>query len=705
MTDQQYANYQLNRDENNILWLTIDREGTRVNTLGEPVIVELEKIVSDLESGRNLPRGVVIRSGKKGNFIAGADISQFHQLTSEELAYNLMRRVQVLFDRIEKLPMPTVAMINGSCLGGGCELALACDYRIAIDDPQTQIGLPEVKLGIMPGWGGTIRMPRLIGIIKAMPLILTGRILKASQAKKLGIVDAAVAEREMENAARYYVLNTPAKHEPGMFDKLADNPFARKLLASKMKKELASKGITKDHYPAPFTMIDTWLNNGVYSNDCMKAEARAISKLMLTETSRNLVRVFFLQTKMKGLAKQPVQFEPKRVHVIGAGVMGGDIAAWCALRGFRVTLQDRGPEQIAPAIKRAYKLFEKKLRDNRLIMQAMDRLQPDTEGLGARTADVVIEAIFENLDAKQELFKKLEGMVKPDAILATNTSSIPLDEINQVLEKPERLVGIHFFNPVAKMTLVEVVRGHKTSEEIVQKSQIFVGKIGKLPLPVKSKPGFLVNRVLMPYLMEAMVIYEEGVAPELIDQAALKFGMPMGPIRLADQVGLDVCLSVADNLSGHFGGKVPGRLEQMVNEGRLGCKSGEGFYVYENGEAKTEMLSGSIPEEVTDRLILRMVNESVACLREGVMTEKDLLDAGMIFGTGFAPFRGGPLHYAETRGVDEIVSRLKSLASVYGERFNPDKGWSKLQSSKSTIKKNTLAVESVTDETEKETQM
>ena len=679
MTEAIYTHWKLKRDADNILWLTLDREGTRVNTLGEPVVVELEQIVSDLESGQNAPRGVIFCSAKQGNFIAGADISQFHTLTTEEKAYALMRRVQTLFDRIEKLPMPTVAMINGTCLGGGCELSLACDYRVAQDDSKTQIGLPEINLGIMPGWGGTIRMPRLIGAVKAMPLILTGKPLRAKKAFKMGVVDAAPPERELENAARYFVLNKPKKHEPSSLDKMADYPLARKMLAIKILKDVKGKGIREDHYPAPFKIVNTWVENGVYSDGCMEAEARSISELMLTDTSRNLVRAFFLQTKLKGLAKQPVKFVPKRVHVIGAGVMGGDIAAWCALRGFYVTLQDRGPEQIAPAIKRAHKLFTKKLRDKRLIMQAMDRLQPDEHGNGVKSADVIIEAIFENLEAKQALFKELETKAKPDAILASNTSSIPLDEMNTVLTRPERLVGIHFFNPVPQMMLVEVVQGDKTTEEVMQKAQIFVGKIGKLPLPVKSKPGFLVNRVLMPCLMEAMAIYEEGVAAEAIDKAALDFGMRMGPMELADTVGLDVCLFVANNLCAQFGGKVPQKLQSMVNAGTLGCKSGEGFYRYENRKpVKSKDTSGAVSKDITDRMILRMVNESVACLHEGVISEKDLLDAGMIFGTGFAPFRGGPIMYAETRGVQAVIDRLKELEKLYGERFAPAAGWSAL---------------------------
>ena len=316
-----------------------------------------------------------------------------------------------------------------------------------------------------------------------------------------------------------------------------------------------------------------------------------------------------------------------------------------------------------------------------LIQEVLDRLQPDVNGYGIKHADIVIEAIFENLDAKRELFKSLEGKIKEGAILATNTSSIPLDEINTVLQKPERLVGIHFFNPVAKMPLVEVVYSKKTDQNITNLAQSFVGKLSKLPLPVKSSPGFLVNRCLMPYLLEAVRLLEEGYVPAQIDKAATDFGMPMGPIQLADTVGLDVCLSVAKNLVAHYGGQVPERLQQMVEAGYLGVKSGRGFYEYVNGKKQASTASGNKPTtpDLADRMILRMVNETVACLSEGVVNEQDLMDAGMIFGTGFAPFRGGPLHYAKTRGVDAVLAKLNQFATEYGERFKPLKGWELLK--------------------------
>ncbi|MDF1759105.1 MAG: 3-hydroxyacyl-CoA dehydrogenase NAD-binding domain-containing protein [Coxiellaceae bacterium] len=672
-----YKNFKIDTDEDNIVWLGIDREGMKVNSLDFATFEEFDKIISEVKDKK--PKGLIIYSAKKNGFVAGADINQFVKLKDTDEAYKLVRQAQQILDRLEALSVPTVAMINGFAMGGGCELALACRYRVALDDPKTKIGLPEIKLGIQPGWGGTVRLPKLIGAPKAMGIILAGRVVSANAARKMGIVDAAVPLRELKRAAKYYVCHQPKPHQASFAESMTNSALIRPLLAKAMRKQLSKKAI-KAHYPAPFQVVDNWVKVGVGSQ-AMDKEARSISELLVTPTSRNLVRVFFLSERMKGLAKG-LKFKPQHVHVVGAGTMGGDIAAWCALRGLYVTLQDRAPENIAPAIKRAYKLFKKKLKKPRLIQAAMDRLQPDVAGEAVGRADVIIEAIFENLEVKQQLFKDLEAKAKPGAILATNTSSIPLDEINQVLTNPERLVGIHFFNPVAMMPLVEVVHGEKTSKESIDSALAFVGKISKQPIPVKSSPGFLVNRVLMPYLMEAMELLKEGVSATMIDKVAMKFGMPMGPVTLADTVGLDVCLAVAENLGQHYGGDIPQQLRDMVAAKNLGRKTGKGFYSYKGGKQEKpsgESDSTSITKvDIQDRLMLRMVNESVACLREGVVEDKELLDGGMIFGTGFAPFRGGPIHYSEDRGLKDTVDRLQDLSTRFGQRFTPDAGWQAL---------------------------
>jgi 3-hydroxyacyl-CoA dehydrogenase/enoyl-CoA hydratase/3-hydroxybutyryl-CoA epimerase len=402
-------------------------------------------------------------------------------------------------------------------------------------------------------------------------------------------------------------------------------------------------------------------------------EARSVAELITGSTAQNLVRVFFLMEKLKSMGRSS-DFSASHVHVIGAGIMGSDIAAWCALQGLNVTLQDRDPKYIAPAMKQAYRLFKKRLKKPRLIQSAMDRLMPDVNGqTGLERADVIIEAIFENVEAKQNLFREIEPVIKPDALLATNTSSIPLEVLNRALSRPERLVGLHFFNPVAKMQLVEIVVSASSSPDAVNRAKAFTRQIDRLPLPVKSTPGFLVNRVLMPYLLEAVSMVEEGISPAEIDSAAVDFGMPMGPILLADTVGLDICLHVAEIISKGLNISIPDRLREMVKEGRLGRKSGQGFYVYKKGRPVVSKTASSqtSARDLTDRLILRMVNEAVSCLNENVVEDADLLDAGIIFGTGFAPFRGGPLNYRRTKGIYNLRHRLKELEEHYGRRFHP----------------------------------
>lgn len=675
--DQKYTHFHLDTDKDQVLWISIDRADSSVNSLSRDVFDELDTILSSIDC--EATKGIIFTSAKKSGFIAGADITQFTKLKSTTEAYDLIRQAQVILDKLEAIKIPTVAMIDGFCLGGGLELALACKYRVATDTSRTRIGLPEIKLGIHPGWGGTVRLPNLVGVQQAMSMILPGSAYPAKKCAKIGIIDAAVPERMLKRAAKYYVLKQPPVHQPGFLDKVLAQPLLRPLIGWQMKRTLAAKKVNPNHYPAPYAVVKNWVKDGAGDN-AMIGEAKSIANLMLNDTAKNLVRVFFLQEKMKGIAKK-AKANTQWVHVIGAGTMGGDIAAWCALKGMHVTLQDQSPEKIAPAIKRAHKLFSKKCRKPHLIQAAMDRLQPDVSGSGISRADVVIEAVFENLTVKQQIFKEAEEKARKDAILATNTSSIPLEEIAVSLKDPARLVGIHFFNPVDKMPLVEIVCGEKTSDSIQELAASFVGKISRLPLPVASRPGFLVNRVLMPYLMEAMVLFEEGADPLAIDAAAVHFGMPMGPITLADKVGLDVCLNVAENLMQHFGGEVPSRLKSMVKSGRLGIKSHWGFYKYgtDGKKQKVEtMQNASNPGNMADRMIFRMLNEAVACLEENVISDADLLDGGMIFGTGFAPFRGGPIEYAKTRGIADVIATLEKFETEYGERFKPHEGWKKL---------------------------
>lgn len=456
----------------------------------------------------------------------------------------MLTRGHATFDKLDTLSCPTVSLINGFCLGGGLELALACKYRIALESDKTRLGLPEVMLGIHPGFGGVMRLIRLIGPVKALPLMLQGRTLDANAARKLGLVDYVVPERHFLKSAMDIVRKRPPPRRASNLAALPGKSPFRQFFASYLRRQLKSK-VRPEHYPAPYALVDIWEKFGGNDKELLKAEITSVSKLATNPSSRNLVRVYLLQERLKAIGAASKDYKVEHVHVVGAGVMGGDIAAWCALQGMTVSLQDRQPEFIAPAIKRAYALFSGKLKKPRPIQAVMDRLVPDIKALQVEKADVLIEAIIEKAEAKTGLYAQMEPRMKPDAILATNTSSIPLEVLGKSLAQPERLVGIHFFNPVAKMQLVEIVHAANTAPVWIDRAAAFCKSIGRLPLPVKSSPGFLVNRILTPYMMEAMLLYEEGVLPEQIDQVAVDFGMPMGPIELADTVGLDICLSVA----------------------------------------------------------------------------------------------------------------------------------------------------------------
>lgn len=664
--------WQRETDGEGIAWLLLDVQGGDTNVLSAEVLDELLTHLDAL--AQDPPRGIVFGSAKRGGFIAGADVKAFTQLRDTDEAYALIRRGQSVMDHIEGLPCPTVAMIHGYCLGGGLELALACKYRVARDDPGTRLGLPEVKLGIHPGFGGAVRSLRLLGPIKAMDLMLTGRSVEGRQAKRLGLVDMAVPERQLRNAARQLVLTAPSAHGPGLLAGALSRPPLKQLLAWQLRRQVAPKA-PRAHYPAPYALIDLWERHA--GQRFFEEEARSVARLITGETAQNLVRVFLLQTRLKGLGDKR-QFAPRHVHVIGGGIMGGDIAAWCALQGMQVSVQDPNPEALARTVKRAAELYGRRFRSNRRLAEAaLDRLVPDLRGDGLRRADVVIEAVFEDRAVKEKLFKEIEPELRPEALLASNTSSIPLEQLAQSLADPSRLVGLHFFNPVAQMPLLEIVRGAQTDAAVLQKALAFARHIDKLPLPVKSSPGFLVNRILMPYLLEAVILEQEGVPKEVIDRAAVDFGMPMGPLELADTVGLDVCLHVGKILAQELGGEVPPRLEQLVQAGRIGKKSGHGFYAWKGDKPQRDpkaSYSGGL-QDVQDRPILRYLNEAVACLREGVVEDADLVDAGMIFGTGFAPFRGGPLHYLHARGERALRERLEALTSQHGARFAADSGW------------------------------
>ena len=669
-----FSHWKAEADGDGIVLLTLDRAGTSANTLGREVMDELAAIIERLSF--EPPKGVVIRSGKASGFIAGADIREFETYERQGGVLASIENGQRVFQSLARLRCPTVAAIHGFCMGGGTELSLACRYRVATRDPKTKIGLPEVMLGIIPGWGGTARLPRLIGAPQALPLMLTGKTVSAEQARAIGLVDSVTSPELIVESAKELIRHPRARPFVQRLTAWATNVWpVRQILASVVRKQTAAK-VRPDQYPAPFALIDVWRRGGSSISQRLKIEARAVAKLALTPTCRNLVRVYFLQERLKGLGAGS-DADIRRVHVVGAGVMGGDIAAWCALRGFDVTLQDREMKFIQPALDRARDLFNKRLKTPERIKPVADKLKADVEGKGIADADLVIEAIFENLEAKQDLYRKTEPAMKASALLATNTSSIPLDQLRTAVSAPARFLGLHYFNPVAQMPLVEIVRQDQLDAANEKHALAFCRAIDKLPVPVKGTPGFLVNRILMPYLLEAMRLFKEGVPGPVLDKAAKRFGMPMGPIELADTVGLDVCASVGKEVGEFLGLEIPDGLDDLIKAGKKGKKTGEGLYKWENGKAVRPEVDPNYqpPADITDRMILPMLNEAVSCLHDGVVDDADLLDAGVIFGTGFAPFRGGPVQHIRSEGADKIRAQLEALAAKHGKRFAPKAGW------------------------------
>jgi 3-hydroxyacyl-CoA dehydrogenase/enoyl-CoA hydratase/3-hydroxybutyryl-CoA epimerase len=660
-----------------ILVLTIDRAGESANSLGREVLEELLALLERVAI--EPPKGVIVRSGKPGSFVVGADLREFEQFARKGQVLDAIRRGHRAFDALAALPCPTVSAIHGACMGGGTEISLACRYRVASNDPKTRIGLPEVMLGIQPGWGGSARLPHLVGAPAAFDMMLTGRALSASNARAIGLVDAVCEEAALLDTARKLLARRPARPLKQRALAWATNLWpVRQVLAPMVRKQVARKANPK-HYPAPFAMIELWRRHGGSVRSLLRVEPRSVEKLAATPTAQNLVRVYFLQEALKSQGSKD-SHGISRVHVVGAGVMGGDIAAWCALHGMQVSLQDREMKYIQPALDRAGELFAKKLKTADRIAQATARLVADVDGAQVPEADLVIEAIFENAEAKQVLYAELEPRLKPGALLVTNTSSIALDTLRARLVDRTRFAGLHYFNPVAQMPLVEIVRHGDASIEAVQRLAGFVRAIDKLPVVVAASPGFLVNRILMPYMLEAATAWAEGVPGAVIDRAAKSFGMPMGPIELIDTVGLDVAASVGKILAPFLGLDLPPGLDGKVEPGKRGKKDAQGLYAWKDGRpVKPEVPKGYVAaDDLAERLVLPMVNEAVACLGDGVVESADLLDAGVIFGTGFAPFRGGPIQYVRETGVDVVRGRLEALAAKYGPRFKPKGGWDRI---------------------------
>ncbi|KFB09760.1 3-hydroxyacyl-CoA dehydrogenase NAD-binding domain-containing protein [Nitratireductor basaltis] len=687
IADGEYRHWKIARDAGDVAWLVLDRAGESANTLSEEVMEELGEILENLDKKR--PKALVLRSAKPGGFAAGADIRDFKGVRDARQIEERMKDAHRILDRLAHASYPTLAIVHGHCLGGGLELALGCDHRIAIAG--ATFGLPEVLLGLHPGLGGTYRLPALIDPIEAMTMMLTGKTVHDRKARKLGLVEAVIEERHVDKAVSDFAAGGLKKQDrntagfaSGWKERLLGLGPARGLAAKRMRGEV-EKRARREHYPAPYALIELWEHANGDMERAQKAEIRSFAEQLSGETAQNLIRVFFLREKMKSKAKG--ESDIAHVHVIGAGTMGGDIATWCAARGLKVTLSDLQPKAIAAAVGRASKFYDKKLHSGIAQRDALDLLMPDFNGVGVSTADIVIEAVAEKVEIKKALYAELARKMKPGAILATNTSSIPLEDLRESAPSPERFVGVHFFNPVTQMELVEIVRHDRVSDETLVRAQAFCGDISRLPALVRSAPGFLVNRALFPYLAEAFLLIDEGVAKETIDRAAERFGMPMGPVELADRVGLDICLEVARMLRESDPENTlpapPAWLERHVQSGETGRKAGRGLYSYdEKGKPKKQSSSGDDSEDLSalaDRMVLPMLNTLVACLREGVVEDEETLDGAMIFGTGFAPFRGGPLHYARKRGVADIKAALSKLEDKHGQRFAPDEGWQRLE--------------------------
>ena len=665
------GNWRSGRDAGGILWLAMDCEAGGTNVISRKVLEELNAHLAAAEA--DLPKALVIRSAKDAGFAAGADIAEFKDVTADP--DKLLKEGHAVFDRLAALKCPTICVVHGACLGGGFEMALACDMRIGVRG--ASFAFPEVQLGLHPGLGGTFRSVALIDPVEAMTLMLTGKTAHTKKAKALGLLDAVVEERHVAAAVEAAANGKLDGHEPGLKARAFTLSTARSYAARQMRSS-AEKKAPKAHYPAPYALIDLWEEHGGDPEAMQKAEIESFAQLLQTDTSKNLQRAFFLRQRLRANAKGEDGIS--HVHVIGAGAMGAEIAAMSAIRGKRVTLGDTSGKALGNAIRLAGEICGSKHLSSIETRDALDRLMPDPMGYGIDAADLIIEAGPEKTEIKQSIYDGLAGRMKKGAILASNTSSLSVSDLAAHAPDAALFAGLHFFNPVSRIDLVEVIGGPDTSEDTTNRLAAFCGAIKKLPVHVGDAPGFLVNRALVPYMMEAMTLMDEGVPKEVIDTAALRFGMPMGPVTLADQVGLDIGLHVAESLATELDtpmAPISQTLRDKVAAGETGKKSGKGFYDWSDGAPHPDS-DADAPSDLTDRLILPMLNACVEVLRHGTAKAEDDIDAAMIFATGWAPFRGGPMHYARARGIDEIILRLKELEAAHGPRFAPDAGWQTL---------------------------
>jgi 3-hydroxyacyl-CoA dehydrogenase / enoyl-CoA hydratase / 3-hydroxybutyryl-CoA epimerase len=681
-----------------VAWLVFDSPGAKVNVLSRGVMARLDALLAEIEAGARAGRirAVVVRSGKDGSFIAGADVNAIAALTNAQEAASGAALGQGVFLRLDRLPVPSVAAVDGLCLGGGTELILACDVRIASDRPETKIGLPEVRLGIIPGFGGTTRLPRVIGLSDALGMILTGTNVSARKAQRIGLIAERMHPGVLYDRAHDLALelaggaSVPRPKKPVLKRALDGTPVGRRVVLRQARRQVLKE--TRGHYPAPLAALDVVRRSQRLPLEAALAiEAEAVGRLVVSDVSRNLIHVFHLleAAKKAGPAVTPRPVE--RAAVLGAGVMGGGIAQLLAYRGVDVRLKDIQAEALGLGLKHARDMFERLVKRARLerreAEQHMAAISPTLDYTGFGTVDLIIEAVVERMDVKQQVLRETESHVRPGCVLTTNTSSLSVTEMQSVLERPGDFAGMHFFNPVHRMPLVEVVRGAQTSDEALATVVALTRRLDKTPVVVKDGPGFLVNRILAPYLNEAGWLISEGGSIDGIDRVLRRFGMPMGPLRLLDEVGLDVARHAGAVMQAAFGERLapPPPIAALEGTGLLGRKGGRGFYSYEDGREKGvnqglyALLSNTVPAqrreldgaEVLDRTLLVMVNEAARIIEEEIVAGPDDVDLGMITGTGFPPFRGGLLRWADTLGLEEVLRRLERLQLKHGARFAP----------------------------------
>jgi 3-hydroxyacyl-CoA dehydrogenase/enoyl-CoA hydratase/3-hydroxybutyryl-CoA epimerase len=699
--------FRLTVEADGLALLEFDTPGEKVNKYSRPVMLELDRVLDGLAARKDV-KALVLISRKPGIFIAGADVNEIATL-EKGADPEMIRGPHRTFLKLANLPFPTVAAIDGACLGGGCETALAMDWRLASDSPKTQIGLPEIKLGILPAWGGTTRLPRMIGLAGALDIILSGKVLDAKRAKRAGLVDEVVPAAILEEVAKGWARRKigakkrsnagpgggPARvREPKLAERFLEGP-GKGIVFSKARAAVLKE--TKGHYPAPLAALSVVEKGfGAPFERALEYEVDGIGTLVGTPTMRSLVGLFFRMEEVKketGVEALGVgAVKPRkiaRVGVLGAGVMGGGIAQLAADKGLPVRMKDIKPEALALGYAQAARIWKEKLKKRRMTRAQfagkMALLGGSLDYAGFETCDITIEAVLEKMAVKHAVLAEWEKVVPPAAIFASNTSTLPITDIAAIAAHPERVVGMHFFNPVYKMPLVEVIYGKKTDPEVTATIFDLAKRMGKTPVVVKDSPGFLVNRILGPYIAEAARLVLEGVDFTAVDKAMRAFGMPVGPIELLDDVGIDVAAKASETLSKTWPDRMPqdASLTKLVDAGRIGRKAKKGFYSYEGERrggpdsavyAELGLSSPSknlSPSEIVDRLILPMINEAAFCLAEGIVASPAKLDLAMIFGTGFPPFRGGLCAHADAVGAKAVVEGLRTLAGAHGPRFTP----------------------------------